>query len=323
MGYLALANWICFKKNGDDKYLVNDLLINEQFELCAYDAWFAHKLDGKTNPYTIDDRLTKDEIDELLHDLKEKNVIRDSRFLIKSIFALFVTVWKPHVTPALRLISTVINALLLIAWLPVLIFAIYCVHFHLQDLSGDYIVSGSIFGILAGIILHESGHMFACLAYGGGVFEVGVMLKHFLPGAYVLLNTRNIKSRMKNVQISAAGIEMNFLLAGVCMILGARFEFLSGFFIFAAICNVFLGLINLAFIDGMDGMAIMGELIGVTNLVYKAKDVTKSKSRRTQLIKRGISGKAVVVFCYLIRIVQIALPLIIMVNIAEVISCFL
>ena len=67
---------------------------------------------------------------------------------------------------------------------------------NFSDLSADYITIGSIFGLLVGIFLHELGHMFACIAYGGEVFEVGVMLQFFLPGAYVLMNKNRIKNRL-------------------------------------------------------------------------------------------------------------------------------
>lgn len=93
-------------------------------------------------------------------------------------------------------------------------------------------IAGSVVGMLIGLVMHELGHMFACLTYGGRVFKVGVMLQFLLmPGAYVLMNESNIKKRMKRVQVSAAGIEMNLILTAIFLFLSARFEVLSGFFL--------------------------------------------------------------------------------------------
>ena len=196
--------------------------------------------------------------------------------------------------------------------------------YYTYDINFDYVIVGSVAGMLIGLVMHELGHMFACLAYGGRVFEVGVMLQFlFMPGAYVLMNESKIKKRMRRVQVSAAGIEMNLLLTAIFLIISARFESLSGFFLGAAIQNVFLALLNLTLVDGFDGMAIMGELLGVENVISKARRITRFKFKRKKLEKDGISGKATIAVCYILRGIQIALPLIFALNIVGVITWFL
>lgn len=323
MSYPILANWIRFKRISDVDYEIVDLLHNENIKADAYTVWFARQLDGKRNPYQIDKSKSKESVDKLMKELEAQNVIRDKRFFSKLFLYLLITVWQPRVTYSLRFLSFFINYGLLIAWLPMLAFSIYYFLNNLNDLSTDYITAGSIMGMLVGVTMHELGHMLACLAYGGRVFEVGVTLQFFLPGAYVLMNEDNIKKRMRRIQVSAAGVEMNLLLTAIFLIFSVLFESLGGFFLGAAIQNVFLALLNLTFVNGFDGMTIMGELLGAEDIVHKAKRITGSRLQKKQLRQSGVSGKAIIAVCYALRIVQIALPVIIAINIVGVVSWFL
>ena len=323
MSYPILANWIRFKKVSDDEYLVIDQLNDKKIKVEAYTVWFVSQLDGKTDPYSIDRRLTKRQVDLFMERLEEKEIVRDRRFLSKSIFYLLFTVWRPRVTPMLRMVSRIINKVIACSWLPAFAFAIYYYFTNSFDLVTDYIFLGSIVGMLVGIVLHELGHMFAGLGYGAGVFEIGVMLQLVMPGAYVLMNNSKVKGRMKRIQISAAGIEMNLLLAALSLILSANIPLLSGFFLGAAIQNVFLALLNLTFINGLDGTTIISELLGVEDLVEKAKSVTKSSWRRKLLRRKGVLGNVIIASCYAIRVVQLAMPLVLVINVLGVISWFL
>ncbi len=323
MKYPALANWIRFKKVSYDTYEIHDLIHESIFETTEYWVWFAKQLDGKTNPYRIDREMPREKVDRMLKAFKENDVIRDSRFLSKSLLSTLFTVWTPNVTKKMRLISYVLNTLLLISFIPILAFSILYFVNYIGDISMDYIVSGSLIGMLLGMVMHEMGHMIAGLAYGGQVFEVGLMFQFFIPGAYVLLDDRNIKSTMKRIQVYAAGIEMNLLLSAIFIILSVPFEALSGFFLGAAINNIFIALLNLTFVDGFDGMKIICELLGLEEITSKANRVVRSKWKRHKLQKHGVCGKATIAACYIFKIVQVALPLIFAVNIAGVISWFL
>lgn len=324
MAYPITANWIRFKRISENEYKIINLLHDEEIVTDAYTVWFTRQLNGKRNPYLIDKGKSKDDIDLFLEELEAENVIRDKRFFSKFFLFLLVTVWKPKVTENFRIASFIINGLLLISFLPLLAFSIFYFLYYTYDINFDYMIVGSIAGMLIGLVMHELGHMFACLAYGGRVFEVGVMLQFLLmPGAYVLMNESNIKKRMRRVQVSAAGIEVNLILTAMFLILSARFEMLSGFFLAAAIQNIFLALLNLTLVDGFDGMAIMGELLGVENVISKAKRITRIKYKRKKLEKDGISGKATIAVCYALRGIQIALPLIFALNIVGVITWLL
>ncbi|MBQ6930870.1 MAG: hypothetical protein IJN38_01960 [Clostridia bacterium] len=323
MGYPVLADWIRFKRISENKYLIIDLLNDETIETDAATVRFASQLDGKRSPYEIGRQMQGIDVGLLLDELETERVIRDKRFLFKHFLYLLVTVWRPRVTTGLRLFAFFVNGVLLVSWLPLLLFSVYYAVNNLYDLSSDYIVLGTVVGLAVGIAMHELGHMFACLAYGGRVFEVGVMLQFLLPGAYVLLNSSAVKKRMRRIQISAAGVEMNFVLTAVFLLLTVSFADLSGFFLGAAIQNAFLGFINLTFINGFDGMAIMSELLGTDELIDKAKSVIKNKRKRNSLLNDGVSGQATVAVCYALKVIQVALPLIFVLNIAGVITCFI
>lgn len=321
--YPTLANWIRFKRISEDEYEIINLLHDEKIKSDSYSAWFIRQLDGKTNPYEIDKSRPKVDIDMLLDELEYDDVLRDKRFLSKSILSLLVTVWRPKITTGFRFASFIINGLILVSFLPMLAFSIFYFLYYTYDINPDYIIIGSIVGLFFGLVMHELGHMFACLGYGGRVFEVGVMLHYFVPGAYVLMNDSNIKKRMQRIQIRAAGIEINLLLAAIFLILSSRFYSLSGFFLGVSIQNVFLALLNMTFINGFDGMGIISQIFGVEGFVDRAKRITKSKLRKKKLRSDGVSGKATIAVCYVIRTIQIALPLLLVLNIVGVISWFI
>ena len=78
----------------------------------------------------------------------------------------------------------------------------------------------------------------------------------------------------------------------------------------------------MTFIKGLDGTSIVSELLGTDELSDKARCVITDKKERWKLRKQGLSGYAVLFFCYLISILQIALPVLLVSNVLEVISCF-
>ncbi len=317
-----LANWIRFKKIDEEKYLVRNLLTDEKFYLDSYMVWFAKKLNGKRDPDKIDRRLTKEDVDYICNELEEKNIVRERQILSKSIFEVLLTLWMPRVTNKLRLVSFLLNSLLLIFFIPMFVFSIYLIFSIPFDFNMDYIFIGSIVGIILGMVLHELGHMFACLSYGGYVFELGLMLNMFVPGAYVLMNEKPIKKKMHRIQVSAAGIEMNIMLSAFCLMLCTLIESLSGFFLGMAINNVFLALVNMTFIRGFDGSTIISELLGVEDVIGKAKRVIKSKRAKKILINKGVLGKGAIACCYILRTLQITLPILLLLNVVGVVTWF-
>ena len=152
---------------------------------------------------------------------------------------------------------------------------------------------------------------------------MGVMLMYrILPGAYVLLDVSTVKKRLQRIQINAAGVEMNFLLCGIFLVLGVVNPLLGGMFLNAAICNAFLGALNLTFIKGLDGAAILSNLLGVDDIIDRARRIVFNREARKRVIRKGSSGYATVAVCYMLFALQIALPTLLITNVLEIISCF-
>ena len=78
-----------------------------------------------------------------------------------------------------------------------------------------------------------------------------------------MIDAGNVKSRFKRIQIDAAGVEMDCLLAGVFLVLSARCEAYSLFWLLGAVNNLFLSIFNLAFTEGLDGSSMICEVLGI------------------------------------------------------------
>lgn len=322
-----VANWIKFEQISEDEYIVRDLLFDEdddeEFTLSAEIVWFAKQLDGETDPHTFDSELSRGRVNLYLDILDAAGVIRDKRFLSKKLTDLMITLWQPKVTTKVRMVALLLNTLLMVSFLPVFLLSVNQFILNIGNISFDYLLGGIVFGIVTGTFFHEIGHLWACLGYGGQAFEVGVFFQLFLPGAYVLVKDDTIKKRMRRVQMHAAGVEMNLLLTGILILLACKISSLSGFFIGAAIQNLLMALTNMTFVNGFDGMSIIGELLGDRALYYKIKDVLKNPIFRSYLKMQGLNGEAIIFVSYILGILQLALPLLYLLNIGAVIICFI
>lgn len=328
MSYPMLANYIRFKRKSSD-YAEDfceayNYLTDIRCKLDLKTAAFARKLNGFRDPYRVDKRFTRAEVDDMLDTLSFYGIVRDRRFLSKSIFELMMTVWKPKVTQSMRIAAFFLNYLLLISWLPLLIAGILLLNQNMYMIDDDYMLAVVYLGTLVGLALHEIGHAIATLGCGGRLFEMGIMLRLFMPGAYVLSDLKCVKSRFYRIQVHAAGIETNFSLVGMSLILSAVCYNFGGIFLGAAISNLILALVNSTFVNGLYGAHIIGELLcGDLDFIDKARKIVKSKRVRNRFIRKGINGRVTIAISYIITVLQIFLPLIYIFNIMQVIKCFL
>ncbi len=320
--YPKLWNTLTFKKLDEYSVEVTDYLCDETYVVKPEEAEFMRKLDGKTNPHHIETTLTQDEIDYLIEALDGYELLKWSN--VYEVDGTVVrTLWEPNWTIPLRVLAFFWNNILLISWLPILILGICMFQMNFMSAELDMIWIGNIVGIVAGMFFHEFGHAFAGASYGARVAEMGLLrMCYIIPGACVVMDTTPVKSRLKRVQISAAGVETNFLLAGVFLIVGSVFGRLGGLCLAAAIQNVFLGAINLTLIKGLDGMAIAGELLGIEEVVEKAKEIICSYKLKRKLKSYGMPGRITIAACYMVCIFQVAMPLLILLNVLEVVICF-
>lgn len=141
-------------------------------------------------------------------------------------------------------------------------------------------------------------------------------------GAYVLIDESEIKSNTKRAQINLAGVEMNLLLAGVLMILATFGNFLGPWkvaLLFAALQNVFLVLMNLAFTEGLDGEHALSSLFGgfVVDAAKANLSVLFDRQRRVDYFAvHGICGAANICVSLVILVFQFIVPLVVVADIS-------
>lgn len=322
MNYPMINNWLVFKRLNEYEVEAKDCLCDDEYILGWDIACFARKLNGKRNPYTIDSRYSHAEVDSMLNKLRENDLLRENNVLMKEFGSIFYTLWIPKYSRKFRIFASLYSLALDFLWFPVFCLGVwlYC---HKFPLGGEaFYLFGSLGGLVAGVFFHELGHMFTGFRYGARVFEMGVMVQHFMPGAYVLLENDKVKSKKGRVAINAAGVKSNVLFAGICLLLACVLPGIGMPLLLAAINNVLLALINVIFIAGLDGASIIEEYLGVRNIATAGKTILFSKNRRKSLLSKGLTGYAVMAVGMVVQFLQLALPLLIGINLLEVISCF-
>ena len=321
--YPKISNALTYRRIDSNTVEIIDHINDQSFNFGIDAARYAKKLDGKTNPYVISTNLSFREIEFVLNDLEKYGLTRHSDTRRLSFGTRLKTLWIPKQSTFLRVVAYISNVILLSLWLPMLILGVVMFYNNIEQVGFDWLWAGFFIGLLCGALFHELGHAFAGIVYGARVFEMGVLLMYcILPGAYVLLDRSPVKNRLQRIQINAAGVEANFLLCGVFLLAGALIPSLGGMFMSAAACNAIIGAINLAFIKGLDGAAIVSDLIGIEDVIDRAKYIVTKRGARKRILRQGAGGYAAVTMCYMLVVLQIALPVLLVANILEVVACF-
>ena len=319
MKYPMLNNWLKTHENDDGTYTLTDINSGKTYKMRRELYHYLSKLDGKTHPYEINKSFSEDFVDRLMDQCKDEGLIRRYRLIIDFPQIIF-TLWIPKITKSLIGFAKLYNALLRLLWwvAPAIGIYMFINNFYL---STDYMIPGYIAGTVAGMLIHELSHMLTGLAYSADVYELGLMLNFFMPGAYVMLDCDDIKNRFQKMQIYAAGIKSNIMLAGIFLILSTLWYETNGFMLGAALTNLFLGIFNASLIGQLDGMMIFNEIMGTDNFISLAGDIIKNKRKRQALIAQGVQGKAKFAACCIICSTKIVMPLIFAANIIGVIEC--
>lgn len=318
MQYPMLKNYLEYEEDEEGNVIVADYIQGYAYTISPDTISFGRKLNGSRSPHTIPG-YTAQERRVMLRELRETKLLRESRVLEKHFGSIYFTLLYDHLNERFGFISKIWNNLLIITFLPMLAIGCFCYLTAKTTFDGS-VLGGFIVGLVLGAIAHEFSHGAACICYGGTVHETGIMISKFLPGAYVLMDTDNIKGKLRRVQVDAAGIEMNLLLGGFFLLLASFLPF-SAFFLTAAIENIFLGLLNLCFVSGLDGSSIIGEFLGSESFVSKTKDILFNRKIRRKLLQKP-SGIAILFAAIIFLICQIALPLLLIDNLLAIFEVF-
>lgn len=318
MRHEKLIDTLLYKRLDESRYKVKNAETSEIFELGRAIVSFMNKLDGKTDPFMINTCLSDFEIEEVLDFLWANELVTKKKWKKIGFLTYGIPLFKVKTTQKMRIVSKILNFLLMISFVPIFIVGLYAVKdiYKLIDKNDFSYLLGLCVGTALGTILHECGHAIAGLGYNAHLFSCGFMIG-ITPGAFVEIDDEDehIKSSLKKAQISAAGVEMNLLLCGLSMICmrlvnSAISLFLGGI----AFSNLLLASVNLLPIIGVDGSQIINKLIGGDDLILYSDILITDKSFLRHSFS-NVRGLAEIYSCALTILSQISYPILIIANI--------
>lgn len=317
MRHEKLIDTLLYKRLDESRYKVKNAETGEIFELGRAIVSFMNKLDGKTDPFMINTCLSDFEIEEVLDFLWANELVTKKKWKKIGFLTYGIPLFKVKTTQKMRIVSKILNFLLMISFVPIFIVGLYAVRdiYNMVDQNSLSYLIGLYVGIGLGILLHECGHAIAGLGYNAHLFSCGFKIGR-TPGAYVELDDEHIKSSLKKAQISGAGIEMNLLLCGlsmICMRLVNSALSLSGGI---ASVNLLLAAVNLLPIIGVDGSQIVNNLIGNDLILYSDLLITDKSFLNHSFSNVSVRGLAEICSCVLTLLSQIiSYPILIIANI--------
>lgn len=327
MSYPRYNRYLIFNRISRDKYNIKNFVTEEEWEMTALYAYFLKKLDGRTNPYDIySDQISEEEVDTILEWMEKEELLdKANGKILVGLGSFFIPLWIPRIKKQHRIFGAIWNKILIFIWLPLFIMGVYTLYGNDWEWvsTGHSILKGYFMGMGLGMLLHELSHAFSCIGYSSKnhFFEMGIMCRYFLPGAYVIVDYSEMKNRFKRAQINAAGVECNIAICGVflcCLKLGIMDSLAL---IVAAFLNLILAVFNTILVEGIDGMGVLEEVFtGDNDFVERAKKLIWDKKSKKKLRRRGINGRATIAACYIIVMMQGVLPLIVIMNIVSIVE---
>lgn len=266
----------CFMKNKHE----------EEFELSPALFEALIEADG-TKPLPFSDPDS-----QLLHELIMSDLIQTSRFVQgERLNNRFILLPIGSSINSENSLCNAFNATLPIASVLIFVIGIYLLVINGVEESGYYNWY-LLFGIiLSSIFLHEIGHLAAGLNYGYRFSELGILLFGIIPvGAYVAYRENKKAKCSQKIQFSLAGVEMDLLIAGICMILSRLSYSLSSTLIAAALINTILAAANLLPASGLDGESALSALFDVESISKTAQRYLSSKRQIRKLINAKLPG---------------------------------
>lgn len=325
MQYPRKSHYLRFRKKDRYRSYILDYRSGYIWEADRRQVSFLRSLDGISDPYENMQGLTAEEVEDVLEFFEEEGFLDDGvRFRVEGPGNIIWTMMIPEESRRTRSLAGYWNRALMMLWFPLFLCGLSVL------VGGDYpcaeidwgIFTGWMTGLVWGVSLHELSRACACLSYGGDWVEAGFMLLWYIPSAYVLIDSSHVKRRFCRIRIAAAGPEANLALGGFFLILLRTGFFDSSMLLVAAIYNIITGIINLSLLEGLDGIEIFSELMGVKELPCRAAKAVRDPKVREKLKKQGINGKAVLAMLYMILVFQLILPFLLIMSTAIIIGVF-
>lgn len=315
MKYPKTIDTLLYKRIDKSTYHVKNGITGVVYEIGTDIVRFMNKLDGKTDPFMINTCLSDFEIEEVLDFLWANELVTKKKLRKIGFLTYGIPLIKVKTTKKMRLVSRILNFLLMISFVPIFIVGLYAVKdiYNMVDQSDFSYLIGLCVGSALGVILHECAHASAGLGYNAHLFSCGIMIG-ITPGAFVEVDDEHIKSSLKKAQISGAGIEMNLLLCGISMICMRLVNSALSLFLGAIVLsNLLLASVNLLPIIGVDGSQIINKLIGNDLLLYSDLLITDKLFLNHSF--SNVRGLAEICSCVLTLLSQISYPILIIANI--------
>ena len=273
-------------EGSDDVHYFVENAEGEEFEI-SYKLWKALLGADGTRPLSLPDGGR-----DIIPRLKQDGIIQTSRFLRgKESMNRFVLFPVGSRSRGFRPYCRLANAALFLSAVPVFAAGVYLTASG-DPALGDFFSWFLYYGlILCSMFLHEAGHLIAGIAYGYRITDMGILLFGILPvGAYVAHEDRKKASRGQRIQFALAGIEMNLLLAGICLLTAMHSVSLSLLMLGVANINVVFAAVNLLPARGLDGESALSALCGVESISETAKEWLFSRKLRRKLLRAGLQG---------------------------------
>ena len=260
----------------------------DEFEISSrlWDALL--KADG-TRPLDLPDNGCR-----VLPKLKRHGLVRTSRFVRDDgLFNRFILFPIGNRLQAGRLVFKALNAAL-----PAVSILAFAISVYVTASGGAE--SGDSFSwwlyyalIVLSLALHELGHLVAGVAYGYKISDTGILLLGIIPfGAYVAHEDMEDATKAEKIQFALAGVEVNLLIAGICLLLAMQSYQWSLTMFSIANVNVILAGVNLLPASGLDGESALSAACGINSISEVAKRWLTNKKRRQKLLRAGLPGYA-------------------------------
>lgn len=282
MKYPRRSPYLICKRTGRDEYMMEHYLYSEKYLMDHKTVSFLKQLDGKHNPYDLLSDSSRQQVGRMLKELKACDLLAPKKTLLKlGVGSCIYPLIYCYPNKLQKWFAKFWNTFLMIMYIPMLITGVVLqsrgTHTYMR--CKDELYLAMFIGVLFGITFHELSHACAGIAYNGHLFEIGIGTQYFLPMGYVLIDNSSVESRMKRIQIDAAGIEMNLFLYGVFMCMSAA-GFWNPFVMkLSGTINLAMAILNALPLSNFDGMKILAIITGKKDVLEHAKKLIRHRKR--------------------------------------------